>query len=115
MRGTNAWHGSGNVASDVSYGHTGKGEPACNFRIAVEQAHKQLTFLRVNVYGGNVEVCRLRGLQKGDYVLVQGELMNRSGHGQSNDTLTEVRCQEIVIFGARQKSSLGHGQKGSKE
>lgn len=99
MKGTNVWHGSGNIASDVSYGRTGKGEAAANFKLVVEQSHKQLTFVRVNVYGGNVEVCRMRDLRKGDYVIVHGELMNRSGHQSYGDTLTEIRCLEIVIIG----------------
>jgi single-stranded DNA-binding protein len=97
-RGTNAWHGSGNVASDVSYGKTHGSDDACNFRIAIEQAHKQLLYIRINVYGGNVEVCRLRNLSKGDYVVIDGELMSRQG---KETTVIEVRCKEIVIRSKR--------------
>jgi len=102
LKGTNVWHGSGNIASEVSYGRTGRGEAACNFRIIIEQAHKQLSFVRVNVYGGNVEVCRLRDLSRGDYVIIHGELMNRQGNQTPGEMLTEVRCLEIVIIGQQE-------------
>jgi len=93
-KGTNVWHGSGNVASDVFYGKTKSGDDACNFKVAIEQAHKPLLYVRINVYAGHVEVCRKRQLTKGDYVVIDGELMNRRGQ---NDTLIEVRCKEIII------------------
>ena len=94
MKGTNVWHGSGNIASDVHFGRTGKGDEACNFRLVVEQAHKPLLYIRINVYGGNVDVCRMRNLGRGDYVVIDGELMNRKGQ---DEYLTEIRCREIVI------------------
>jgi len=94
QKGTNSWDGSGNVASDVAYGKTGRGDEACNFRLAVEQSHKPLLYIRVNVYGHNARVCRKRELAKGDFVVIDGELMNRQGH---EDVLTEIRCREIVI------------------
>ena len=94
-KGTNVWTGSGNVASDIQYGKTGKkDEDACNFRIAIEKAHRPLVFVRINIYGGNVDVCKMRGLKKGDYVIVSGELMNRDGR---DGTITEVRCMDLVI------------------
>ena len=93
-KGTNGWHGSGNVASEVQYGQTKSGDVACNFKLVIEQAHKALVYLRINVYGGNVEVCRKRNLGIGDYVVIGGELMNREGRAA---TLTEVRCLSIVI------------------
>lgn len=93
-RGTNTWHGSGDVATDVLFSATGKGEKAAAFKVAIEQAHKATVFVRINVYGGNVEVLRERGVKKGDFVVVDGELMNRRGQA---DTLTEVRCLNIVI------------------
>ena len=97
MKGTNVWNGSGNIASEVDYGRTGRRqEEACNFRLAIEQRNKPLLFVRINVYGGNVEVCRLRSLKQGDYVVVSGELMNRNGQ---NGILTDIRCGEIIILG----------------
>jgi single-stranded DNA-binding protein len=94
MKGTNTWTGSGNVASDVLYGETKTGDKACNFKLAIEQSHKSLVFVRINAYAGNVEVCQARRLKKGDYVVVEGELMNRRGQ---DDTVTEIRCKTIVI------------------
>jgi single-stranded DNA-binding protein len=101
VKGTNVWCGSGNVASDVHYGETGRGDSACNFRICVEEAHKPLVYVRVNVYGGNVDVCKMRSLGRGDYVIVEGELMNRKGQ---DDFLTEIRCKKIVITDGRRKN-----------
>ena len=100
QRGTNSWDGSGNVASDVYYGKTSAGDLACNFRLAVEQSHKQLSYFRVNVYGRNAEICEKRRLSKGDYVVIDGELMNRPGR---DDVLTEIRCKEIVIHTRRRE------------
>lgn len=94
-RGTNSWNGSGNVAGELLFSQTtGKGEKAASFKIACEQAHKTTVFVRINVYGGNVDVLRERGVKKGDFVIITGELMNRRGQ---SDMLTEVRCSQIVI------------------
>lgn len=94
QRGTNVWVGSGNIASDVSYGVTGNGDEACNFRLAIEQAYKNVLYLRVNVYSKNASICRRKELRRGDHVVVEGELMNRRGN---EDVLLEIRCKEIVI------------------
>lgn len=94
QRGINSWDGSGNVASDVSYGKTSSGDLACNFRLAIERQNQQVSYFRVNVYGRNADVCQARQLKKGDYVVINGELMNRSGR---EEILTEIRCKEIVI------------------
>jgi single-stranded DNA-binding protein len=83
------------VAGDVLFNPTRKGDRAASFRIAIEQPHKTVVFVRINVYGGNVDAIRERGLKKGDYVVVDGELMNRRG---PSDTLTEVRCSNVVIL-----------------
>ena len=100
QRGTNSWDGSGNVASDVAFGETSNMELACNFRLAVERANRQVAYFRVNVYGRSAEVCRSRDLRKGDYVIISGELMNRTGR---DEILTEIRCKEIVIQNRRPK------------
>lgn len=93
-RGTNSWSGSGNVASDVAYGRTSKEDLACNFRLAVEQGKNYTGYFRVNVYGPEALSCQRKYLGKGDYVVIEGELMNRSGE---HDILTEIRCTRIVI------------------
>jgi hypothetical protein len=102
LRGTDVWSGSGNIAGHPIFGKTGCGESACSFKVAIDKKHKPTTFVRVNVYGGNVEVCRVRDLASGDYVMVSGELMNRRGKN-SNETIVEVRCNEIVIVAQKAK------------
>ena len=110
QRGINSWVGAGNVASDVSYGQTHSGDDACNFRVAIEQAHKNILYIRVNVYSKNTSVCRMKNLKKGDYVVVEGELMNRMG---KDDVLIEIRCKEIVITDKynRRDRNDGYGNK----
>ena len=99
-RGTNSWNGSGSLVSNVSYGNTRVGGPACNFKMAIDHPYKQKLFVRINVYGGNVNVCKKLNLRKGDFVVVDGELMNRNGH---DEILTEVRCREIIICANNQE------------
>lgn len=112
-KGTNVSALSGNVASDVAYGRTGRrGEPACNFRVVMEQAHRPLVYVRVNVYGGNVDVCKLRKLAKGDYVVIVGELMNRDGQ---DGMLTEIRCLDIVIHSSNRRRNKDGWQETEKE
>lgn len=94
-KGINSFDGSGNVASEVLFSETRGGEPACSFRLAIEQSHKATVFVRVNAYGGIVEVIRRRGLSSGDYCVVSGELMNRRSREQ--DLLTEIRVVHLAI------------------
>jgi hypothetical protein len=94
-KGINSFDGSGKVASEVLFSETRGGEPACSFRLAIEQSHKSTVFVRINAYGGIVDVVRRRELSSGDYCVVSGELMNRRSKDQ--DLLTEVRAIHIVI------------------
>lgn len=100
-RGLNCWTDAGNVSGPIKYGQTGSGENACSFLLAIDRFDQATTWIRVNVYGGLVKVCEQR-LQKGVYVAVEGELMNRQC--QSTETveggskvLTEVRAKDIVF------------------
>lgn len=93
-RGTNSWNGSGTIVTDPVYNKTGAGGEACSFRIAVNQHHKPTLFIRINVYGGNASMCKKFLVKKGDFVVVDGELMNRQGR---DEVLTEIRCHELVI------------------
>ena len=96
MRGSNRWSGSGNVASDVSYGKTNSGDLACNFRLAIDDGERTLTYVTINIYGKIVEICKDRGLKKGDFVIIEdSQLMNREG---KFGLLTEVRCLKIIIL-----------------
>jgi single-stranded DNA-binding protein len=106
MKGLNNWHGSGNVSTDVSYGETKSGDKACNFKIAIERSHVPVVFIRINVYAGYVDVCEARNLKKGDYVVIQGELMNRQRIiGDDKITLVEVRCTGLVIEPGRNQGA----------
>jgi single-stranded DNA-binding protein len=110
-RGTNAWNGSGNLSSSVSYGNTRGGDDACNFKLSIDHLYKPTLNVRVNVYGGNVDVCRRLGLKKGDFVVVDGELMNRSGH---DEVLTEVRCREIIVRPCENENSRRRERNGNR-
>ena len=93
-RGMNVWHGCGTVCSDVVYNDTRNGDKACGFRIAIHNPHKASLYIRVNSYGSHAEVCRKCELEKGDFVVIDGELMTRQGR---DELLTEVRCRDLVI------------------
>lgn len=90
MRGVNSTVQSGNVGSRISYGVTDEGVPAVSFDIAVEEKSTR-TWVRVNAFGGLVEICRDR-LREGGYVQVVGRLMNRKRR-------TEIRAEQIVFGG----------------
>ncbi len=91
-RGTNLVGVSGNVGGEISFGETHGGDPFCSFQIAVEARNKAVTWVRVNIYGPLVNICKER-LKRGLYVSVKGELMNRS----NNTDFTEVRCEDIAF------------------
>lgn len=101
VKGTNSYDGSGIVASEVFFSSTGSGDKACSFRLAIEQNHKATVHIRVNAYGGIVDVVRRRRLSEGDFCVVSGELMNRRSRGQ--DLLTEVRAVDIAIPQSRRQ------------
>jgi len=91
-RGTNLVGVSGNIGGEISFGETHGGDQFCSFQVAVEGRSKAVTWVRVNVYGPLVNICRDR-LKRGLYVSVKGELMNRS----NNSDFTEVRCEDIAF------------------
>jgi single-stranded DNA-binding protein len=99
MRGLNKVFLSGNVTGAIEFGRTGKGDEVCGFHLASDRHTSNggvvTAFIKVNVYiDGLVRVCKSK-LNKGVYVLVEGELMNREGqHGE----LTEVRAREILFL-----------------
>jgi len=93
-KGTNNWSGSGNVCSNVVYNKTRAGEQACGFRIVIKEPHMPPLYLRVNLYGANVEICKSFALTRGDFIVVAGGLMSRMGR---DDELIEVRGKKIVI------------------
>lgn len=104
-RGINQVVLAGNIGGSVTYGTTGGGEQACSFLLAVEGKGRNATWVRVNVYGGLVSVCREKA-HKGRYAIVAGQLMNRTG-GQSQNDLVEIRCEEVVFIGETEGAHHG--------
>jgi len=86
---------SGNVG-EVTFSTTGSNVPCCSFFIASERQGYDAVWVRVNVYGKNTNICKDK-LAKGVYVIVKGEMMNRTSGGKNEKFLTEVRCHEIVF------------------
>lgn len=98
MRGINRIIISGNVTADGNFHTMQDGSLVCSFGIASDRHTRGdiiTAFTRVNVYIENLaKICQQR-LRKGCYVLVEGELMNRSG---THEELTEIRAREILFL-----------------
>lgn len=101
MRGHNIVMISGNVGSNIVIGKTsGDSRSACSFGLASQNDKRRLTWVRINAYDKLADYCSQK-LEKGIYVSVVGELMNREGkYGE----LTEVRAHQ-VIFQTRSQST----------
>lgn len=103
MRGLNRVFIAGHVTDRITFSKTHvQGADACTFIIESERPTNRgsLTVcVKINVYiDGLVEACRGK-LEKGCYVLVEGELMNRdSPVGRA----TEIRAWELSFFGPPQ-------------
>jgi len=98
VRGINKVIISGNVAGNINFAELPEGASALSFSVASDRKANGSTitaWVKINVYHeALVRICRSR-LAKGNYVLVEGELMNREGqHGE----LTEVRAREIIFI-----------------
>lgn len=107
MRGLNRVILSGNVTGRIDFSTTESGNTeVCTFTLASDRhsTGKVVTaFVKVNVYiDGLVKLCRNK-LTKGAYLLVEGELMNRT---TPVGKLTEVRAWELVFL---------HGNTADKE
>jgi single-stranded DNA-binding protein len=96
IRGINSTVFGGNI-SKVEYAKTDKGQPCCTFAIASE-IDGRVTWARINVYGELVNICDRFSLSKGDYVAVQGSLMNRNKSGNTEVVFLEIRAFDIVFF-----------------
>jgi single-stranded DNA-binding protein len=99
MRGVNEVTFGGNVSGGIKYGETRNGSPTCSFQIASDRhANGKVVvtaWVKVNVYGTKlVNPCQTK-LQKGSYVVVVGELMNRDGRLKE---LVEIRARDIIFF-----------------
>lgn len=98
MRGVNRVVLSGNVTGAISFARTDNGTEVCTFVLASDRhagGAVVTAFVKVNTYiEGLVNLCRNR-LEKGCYLLIEGELMNRS---TSSGKIVEVRAQEIIFL-----------------
>lgn len=99
MRGLNRVIISGNVTEKIDFARTEAGNTeVCTFTLASDRhtSGKVITaFVKVNVYvEALVRVCRSR-LAKGSYLIVEGELMNRT---TPSGKLTEVRAWELIFM-----------------
>lgn len=94
MRGVNNITMSGNVG-EIVYGATGAGTQACSFMLASERIKKEPVWVRINVFGPLVQICKTK-LSRGGYVIIKGELMNRKAL-HDDDRMVEVRCEDIVF------------------
>lgn len=108
MRGINRVVVSGNSTGKTDYSRTEGGTEVCSFILASDRPSKGKTvtaYIKVNVYlEGLVSACRDK-LSKGCYLLVEGELMNRSTPAGK---VTEVRAREIVFLPRNQEPSGGY-------
>jgi len=95
MRGINRVVISGNVHGDGNFATLRDGSRA--FTIASDRhtcGDVITAHVRINCYiDGLIDMIEQK-LRKGDYVIVEGELMNRPG---VNEELTEIRAREIVF------------------
>lgn len=114
MRGINKVTISGNVGGNITFGDTNAGVPACSFFLASDRPTSRgniSAWVKINVYGDTVRICETR-LEKGGYVLVDGELMNRTV--QSGD-LVEVRAHEIIFLSLTRAKDFQESSNGSSE
>jgi single-stranded DNA-binding protein len=102
MRGLNKVVLAGNVTNKIDYARTENGKDACTFVIACDRhgvgGSITTAFVKVNVYlEGLVAACQSK-LTKGCYLILEGELMNRS---TPSGKQLEVRAWDIVFLPER--------------
>lgn len=107
MRGINRVLIAGHVADRIVFAQTNHGADVCSFFIASERPTTRgllTATIKINVYVESlVATCRGK-LEKGCYVLVEGELMNRDSPAGRT---TEVRAWELSFFGPPTKPTSG--------
>jgi single-stranded DNA-binding protein len=107
-RGWNKWEGGGNVTAKIDFGQKPDGTPVGTFVMACDRDVRDgvvTAFVKVNMYGRLVDFCRPR-LVKGQFVRVEGELMNRDGR---TGELLEVRARDIVFLKLEMPEGVDHG------
>lgn len=84
---------AGNVKS-IKSGQTNSGSPAFSFWLAIDSGYKTV-FVKVSAYGKLAEICASGKVQKGDFLVVVGELFNRTA--TDGKTYTEVKAHKILF------------------
>ena len=90
---------SGNVGS-VKISKTSTDVTAFSMLVAIDIKNGETLWIRVNVYGSLGKKCA-DNIDKGDFVVVVGELMERK-KSDNQVTFIEIRAKE-VIFGSSLK------------
>lgn len=107
MRGINRVIISGNVTGKIDFTHTDRGQNVCTFVLASDRPASGgvlTAYAKVNVYIETlVAACRGK-LEKGCYILVEGELMNRNSPA---GRMTEIRAWEVIFLGPAPVSTEG--------
>lgn len=76
MLGANCCTLVGNVGAVIFTQTNTKKDPICTFMLCAETEENFTTWVKVSAYGKRALFCKDR-LKKGDYVYVEGELVNR--------------------------------------
>ena len=87
---------AGNVKGSPNFGTTGNGDRCCSFELGssfLGKSSRKTTWVRINAYGDLVDRIEAR-IQKGSYVVVDGQLVNRRGR---SGELVEIRARDVVI------------------
>ena len=94
MKGINRVVIGGNVGQRLVFGETKSNKiPSCSFDVCIDDG-KKIVWIAVNAYGqGMVEKCR-RFVQKGRYVIINGELMSRAVKDMQK---IEVKATDILV------------------
>lgn len=92
---------SGQIVSDLSWGQTSSGIPACNFRLRVPGQSGRPTFLTANAYNALVNVIRDLDLKKGDEVAIEGQLISREI--EEGKTVLELRIVKLFLLQRKPK------------
>lgn len=103
MKGVNCVTVSGNVGS-INQGKTGDGVSAYSVLLAVESGKSNIVWVRVNVYSDLAKKC-MDKIETGDYILVEGELMERK-RSFDDTMLIEIRARNVIFASTIRRKSF---------
>lgn len=106
MRGLNHVVFSGNVGSIIYTETHVKNDPVITFMLCSEREENFTTWAKICVYGKLALYCKDR-LQKGSYVLVDGELKNRRSRSSEYLELEIKATNRLLIFDSNAPSLEG--------